>query len=61
MNNSVRNALWFSILFLVSLLASPLSAAPQKQHVDLLVNGGTVITMDAGKRVIEDGAVAVRG
>jgi 5-methylthioadenosine/S-adenosylhomocysteine deaminase len=36
-------------------------ATPQKERVDLLVSGGTVITMDAGKRVIEDGAVAVRG
>ena len=37
------------------------AAAPQKERVDLLVSGGTVVTMDAAKRVIEDGAVAVRG
>ncbi|MGB0036579.1 MAG: hypothetical protein WBP79_14005, partial [Candidatus Acidiferrales bacterium] len=29
--------------------------------MDLLVTGGTVITMDAQRRVIEDGAVAIRG
>jgi 5-methylthioadenosine/S-adenosylhomocysteine deaminase len=29
--------------------------------VDLLVEGGTVVTMDAQRRVLEDGAVAVRG
>ncbi len=29
--------------------------------VDLLVRGGTVVTMDGERRVIEDGAVAVRG
>jgi len=29
--------------------------------VDLLVSGGTVVTMDAQRRVIEDGAVAIRG
>jgi 5-methylthioadenosine/S-adenosylhomocysteine deaminase len=29
--------------------------------VDLLVTGGTVVTMDAQRRVIEDGAVAIRG
>lgn len=34
-------------------------AAPQR--VDLLISGGTVVTMDAQRRVIEDGAVAVRG
>jgi 5-methylthioadenosine/S-adenosylhomocysteine deaminase len=34
-------------------------AAPEK--VDLLISGGTVVTMDAQHRVIEDGAVAVRG
>jgi 5-methylthioadenosine/S-adenosylhomocysteine deaminase len=28
---------------------------------DLIVSGGTVVTMDASRRVIEDGAVAVRG
>lgn len=37
------------------------AATPQKERVDLLVSGGTVVTMDSGKRVIEDGAVAVRG
>jgi 5-methylthioadenosine/S-adenosylhomocysteine deaminase len=37
------------------------ASAPQKERVDLLVSGGTVVTMDSGKRVIEDGTVAVRG
>jgi 5-methylthioadenosine/S-adenosylhomocysteine deaminase len=32
-----------------------------KDKVDLLVTNGTVITMDAQRRVIENGAVAVRG
>ena len=35
-------------------------AAP-KEKVDLLITGGIVITMDAQRRLIEDGAVAVRG
>jgi len=34
-------------------------AAPQR--VDLLISGGTIVTMDAQRRVIEDGAVAIRG
>lgn len=32
-----------------------------KERADLIVSGGTVVTMDAQKRVIDDGAVAVRG
>ncbi|HEX8160681.1 MAG TPA: amidohydrolase [Pyrinomonadaceae bacterium] len=37
------------------------SAAAAPAPVDLLVRGGTVVTMDAARRVIEDGAVAVKG
>jgi 5-methylthioadenosine/S-adenosylhomocysteine deaminase len=37
------------------------SAAAAKEKVDLLVTGGTVVTMDAQRRVIEDGAVAMVG
>ncbi len=29
--------------------------------MDLLISGGTVVTMDAQRRVIEDGAVAIQG
>ncbi len=45
-----------ALVFLV--LASPAFA---KDNVDLVVTNGTVITMDAQRRVIENGAVAVRG
>ena len=37
------------------------STASAKDKVDLLVTGGTVVTMDSQRRVIEDGAVAIRG
>jgi len=37
------------------------SGAPSKEKIDLLISGGTVLTMDAERRVLEDGAVAVRG
>ena len=33
----------------------------KKEKVDLLVAGGTVVTMNAERRMIEDGAVAVNG
>lgn len=32
----------------------------QKQAVDLIVSGGTIVTMDGQKRLIENGAIAVR-
>src|SRR5437588_3667697 len=35
------------------------SAAQRLRRVDLIVSGGTVVTMDRERRVIEDGAVAV--
>jgi len=35
--------------------------SPARSAVDLLVTGGTVVTMDARRAVIENGAVAVRG
>src|SRR5258707_8264051 len=33
----------------------------KKERVELIVAGGTVVTMDAERRVVEDGAVAVTG
>ncbi len=36
-------------------------AQPGSQRVDILIVGGTVVTMDASRRVIVDGAVAVTG
>ncbi|MBI3484926.1 MAG: amidohydrolase [Acidobacteria bacterium] len=37
------------------------TATASKQRADLLVTSGTIVTMDAARRVIEDGAIAVRG
>jgi 5-methylthioadenosine/S-adenosylhomocysteine deaminase len=34
---------------------------PTLERVDLLIAGGTVVTMDAERRVLQDGAIAVRG
>jgi 5-methylthioadenosine/S-adenosylhomocysteine deaminase len=39
----------------------PASAAQRPKRVDLLVAGGTLVTMDKERRVIEDGAVAIEG
>ena len=45
------------------LFGLPAAAAASRgaRRVDLIVSGGTVVTMDARRRVIEDGAVAVSG
>jgi 5-methylthioadenosine/S-adenosylhomocysteine deaminase len=63
--NRLRILLFFGCLCLLVLPGSPAAhfgqAAPAKEHVDVLVSGGTVVTMDAQRRIVEDGAVAVRG
>src|SRR5258708_4192710 len=47
-------------LFLIS---SACAQAPSKQpvSVDLVITGGTIVTMDPSRRVLEDGFIAVRG
>jgi 5-methylthioadenosine/S-adenosylhomocysteine deaminase len=47
--------------FLLSFAAILSGFALAKEKADLVVSGGTIVTMDAKRRVIEDGAVAVRG
>lgn len=48
------------ILFFVSfILFLPLTILAQKKPVDLIVQNGTIVTMDTGRRVVENGAVAV--
>jgi 5-methylthioadenosine/S-adenosylhomocysteine deaminase len=41
--------------------AAILGQSRGSQHVDLLINGGTVVTVDASRRVLSPGAVAIRG
>ncbi len=50
-------SLFFIFSFL--LLFLPQTNLAQKKMIDLIVRGGTVVTMDAEKRLIENGAVAV--
>jgi 5-methylthioadenosine/S-adenosylhomocysteine deaminase len=45
----------------VCLLAGVIGRATAAERVDLLITGGTIITMDSARRVIDDGAVAIRG
>jgi 5-methylthioadenosine/S-adenosylhomocysteine deaminase len=52
-------------LLLMSLLSTPLAATASQQRrrsrADIIVRGGSVVTMDASRRVIEDGSVAIKG
>src|SRR5437016_4326859 len=41
--------------------AAPALAQKRKTVVDLIVRGGTVVTMDGSRRVIENGGVAIKG
>ena len=57
-----RNPLLSSAaILLLGPFGSRSGAASAAEAVDLLLSGGTVVTMDAGFRVLEDAAVAVRG
>ena len=52
---------------LMAMLANPISNVaaqnrrPRAQQVDLLVLGGTIVTMDGARRVIDEGGIAVTG
>ena len=57
-------------LFLAASVATPSAFAQRRGRgarggggsaVDIIVSGGTIVTMDASRRVIEDGSVAVKG
>jgi 5-methylthioadenosine/S-adenosylhomocysteine deaminase len=49
------------VLTLQFLLPASLSSQPNKEKADLVIAGGTVVTMDGTRAVYEDGAVAVNG
>jgi len=49
------------LIGLIVLCAAVPAPAMGVETIDVLVRGGTVVTMDGAYRVIEDGAVAIRG
>jgi 5-methylthioadenosine/S-adenosylhomocysteine deaminase len=48
-------------LVLVSVALNTLMLTQTKQHVDKIVSGGIVVSMDAKRTIYEDGSVAVKG
>jgi len=50
------------VIFLIACFLAPATLAQQRRtRVDLMVRGGTIVTMDGTRRVIEDGALVTSG
>src|SRR6266704_5058781 len=49
-----------ALILLISVAQSVTMAQRKKTVVDLIITGGTVVTMDNSRRIIENGAVAVK-
>lgn len=47
-------------LVLMTSIPVPLAASQRRTRADLIVRGGTIVTMDKERRVIDDGSVVVR-
>lgn len=52
---------WKLLVPLALLLCPVPGGTAEQERVDLMVSGGTVVTMDGERHVIEDGAVAIQG
>ncbi len=48
-----------AFLFIITILPQTI-LAQRKQAVDLLIVGGTIVTMDSERRIIENGGIAVK-
>ncbi len=58
---TIERRLKSSIVLLFGLAILSAGPLPSKERVDLLVSGGIVVTMDPEMRLLDNGAVAVRG
>ncbi len=56
-----RPAVILTWLFILSVSSSTVFAQKRKTVVDMIVRGGAVVTMDGRRRVIDNGAIAVKG
>jgi 5-methylthioadenosine/S-adenosylhomocysteine deaminase len=57
----LHQRLFVNAVFLCAVAAWLSAGAMAKERADIIVAGGTLVTMDAQQRVIENGAIAVRG
>src|ERR1044072_2386249 len=51
----------FVLLLIFGAVSTTTMAQKRKTVVDLIVRGGAVVTMDSERRVLEHGAVAIKG
>src|SRR5678815_3891243 len=56
-----HQSVFFCVPLLLMTMLSNITAQTRRQSVDLLVVGGTIVTMDQTRRVIDDGGIAVSG
>ena len=60
-----RLTMWSAVVLLtlafVGAGAKSTSAQGEKEKIDLLINGGTILTMDGNRLILEDGSIAVKG
>ena len=50
-----------SLVVVLACFSTALLGQRAKQNCDLIISGGTVVTMDGGRTIFEDGAIAIRG
>jgi len=58
---ALRKTLTCTLLVVILILDVAPSSGRAAERVDIIIRGGTVVTMDGSSRVIENGAVAVKG
>jgi 5-methylthioadenosine/S-adenosylhomocysteine deaminase len=49
------------VLMLQFVTSRPLWSAPEKEKIDLIIAGGTVVTMNGSRVIYDDGAIVVKG
>src|SRR5215510_2219489 len=58
---SVNKSALICVSLILMTMLPPVTAQTRRQPAELLVLGGTIVTMDQTRRVIEDGGIAVSG
>src|SRR6185295_17964825 len=57
----VNKSALICVALILTIMFSNATSQTRRQSVDLLILGGTIVTMDQTRRVIEDGGIAITG